>query len=78
MSDNRQEAREVERENQRLKAALEACVAELSDRVDDEPCSYDHHGYCQTHDLTPKPCGNERAKAAIAQARVALGQEADA
>lgn len=31
----------------------------LESLVDDEPCSYDHHGYCQTHFLHAKPCPYE-------------------
>jgi len=37
---------------------LEALVKEL---VDPERCWYDHHGYCQTHCLQPRPCPHELA-----------------
>lgn len=30
--------------------------------IDDEPCRYDHHGYCQTHNLQSRPCSQELAK----------------
>lgn len=33
----------------------------LSEFTDDEPCGYDHHGYCQTHALSAHPCRNARA-----------------
>lgn len=36
----------------------------LDDLVDDEPCSFDHHGYCQAHSLG-KPCSNATAKALL-------------
>lgn len=29
---------------------------------DVDPCSYDHHGYCQTHGLHQKPCPHEQMK----------------
>ena len=37
----------------------------LRELVDEGECSYDHHGYCQTHTLDPKPCPHERAKARL-------------
>lgn len=43
-----------------------ALVAEL---VDDAECRYDHHGYCQSHRLDPKPCPHERATAALRAAQ---------
>lgn len=27
-----------------------------------DPCRYDHHGYCQAHSLSPRPCPHEAAK----------------
>lgn len=38
----------------------------LRNFVDDEPCCFDHHGYCQTHGVS-QPCINEIAKKAIAK-----------
>lgn len=29
--------------------------------VDDEPCALDHHGYCQNHGLSERPCRNVAA-----------------
>ncbi|HYE57810.1 MAG TPA: hypothetical protein VD948_04865, partial [Rhodothermales bacterium] len=40
-----------------LRLALDALV-------DDEPCQYDHHGYCQAHSLG-KPCSNAVGKALL-------------
>lgn len=52
-------------------AALEAENATfrglLLELTDDEPCSYDHHGYCQTHWLHERPCPNERVRALLNQ-----------
>ena len=44
-----------------------ALLAELT-HPDDE-CVYDHHGYCQTHDLADRPCPHSRAKRLISAAR---------
>lgn len=41
-------ADDVDKRLAELEAALRAVI-------DDEPCRYDHHGYCQTH-LLGKPC----------------------
>lgn len=41
----------------------------LTGLVDDDPCQYDHHGLCQTHGLSEKPCVMERARAVLAEAR---------
>ena len=27
--------------------------------VDESPCWYDHHGYCQAHSLHEKPCPHD-------------------
>lgn len=39
------------KEVERLRAALRG----LLDCVGDEPCNFDHHGYCQAHFVT-EPC----------------------
>lgn len=49
-----------------LRARLDAAMAIVRDYVDDDPCDYDHHDYCQTHGLHNRPCVNERATALIA------------
>lgn len=40
---------------------IEQLEAVLADLLTDEPCSLDHHGFCQTHYCHP-PCPHERAK----------------
>lgn len=47
--------------------AHDSLVEALKAYIDDEPCSFDHHGFCQTHSLS-QPCRNEKAKQALAQA----------
>lgn len=37
----------------------------MFDLIDNEECVYDHHGYCQTHNLGENPCANERANKAL-------------
>lgn len=55
------------------------CVAELcrliAELTDSGACSYDHHGYCQTHNLDERPCPHERAKHTLTTARVRLSIE---
>lgn len=38
----------------------------LRDLVDDEPCDYDHHDYCQSHRLYARPCFHAQAIELIA------------
>ena len=38
----------------------------LADLVDDEPCRFDHNGYCQAH-YCSSPCINARAQAFLAE-----------
>ncbi|MFI2663382.1 hypothetical protein [Micromonospora carbonacea] len=40
----------------------------IADLVDPDPCSFDHHGYCQAHAWfeTDPPCPHERAKKLLA------------
>lgn len=40
---------------------LEPVLVLLSELTDNEPCRLDHHGYCQTHNLS-EDCSNKRAK----------------
>ena len=44
-------------------ASRKELVEALESYVDDEPCSFDHHGDCQTH--YGSPCRNEKAIAEI-------------
>jgi hypothetical protein len=46
--------------------AMRPAVDLLREMVDDDPCDYDHHDYCQTHHLSSRPCANARALALIA------------
>ena len=34
----------------------------LDEMTDSQSCNFDHHGYCQTHNLHERPCPHERAK----------------
>ena len=43
-------------------AEIERLRGLLGEIVDDEDCQYDHHGYCQTHNLGERPCVFERAR----------------
>lgn len=40
-------------------------VEALRGLVDDEECSFDHHGYCQTHFSGSMPCLMEKARKAL-------------
>lgn len=53
--------------NARLIAAAPDLYVALSLLVDDDECSYDHHGYCQTHNLG-NPCGVMLGRRALAKA----------
>jgi hypothetical protein len=47
-----------------LKEAIEI----IKDFIDEEPCNYDHHGYCQSHNwLSDSECPHKRAKSFIAK-----------
>lgn len=39
---------------------------------ENDPCSYDHNGLCQSHNLHEKPCPHESAKHAITTAKSRL------
>ena len=58
----------VAKANANLIAAAPEMYVALSQLVDDEPCEYDHHGYCQTHNLG-NPCEVALGRAALAKAR---------
>jgi hypothetical protein len=44
----------------------EALVKALESLVDEEECSFDHHGYCQTHFSGSSPCVMEEARKVLA------------
>jgi hypothetical protein len=47
---------------------LTEALALLADLVDDDPCSFDHHGHCQTHGWTgDDPCPYPRARQLLAR-----------
>jgi hypothetical protein len=54
--------------NAHLIAAGPDMYVALGQLIDDEPCEYDHHGNCQTHNLG-NPCGVAMAIKALAKAR---------
>ena len=57
----------------RLTAERDALAGLLAEFVDSEPCSLDHHGYCQSHGhLDEGECHMARARAVLA------GSDADA
>lgn len=47
---------------------IDVLTAALRGLMDDEPCRYDHAGYCQTHSVS-KPCVMAAARTALAPAR---------
>jgi len=67
-----------EAEIARLKALHDRLVEALRDVIEQtgaEPCWYDHHGYCQEHNLTEKEdCWFFKAQALIAEAEGEVGK----
>lgn len=55
--DSSQTQSEQDGEGEAVKELVEA----LKSLTDDEPCSFDHHGYCQTHFSGSSPCLNAEA-----------------
>ena len=54
--------------NARLIAYSPELFQALEALVDDEECRFDHHGYCQTHNLS-NPCDMQRAREVIAKVK---------
>lgn len=58
---------------------LNEAIELLEEQMDDEPCSYDHHGYCQTHwggtDEDPTFCGMKKSKKVIQKCKALLQKE---
>jgi len=53
---------------QRLVGERAELRAMLEEVVSSTPCRYDHHGYCQEHSLSERPCEHERARAMLTAA----------
>lgn len=70
---------ELELQRREYENALNEAIELLEDQLDDEPCSYDHHGYCQTHwggtDEDPTLCGMKRSKKVIEKCKALLQKE---
>lgn len=50
-------------EIERLRGQAEKLASTLADFLDDEPCEFDHHGYCQMHGwLDEGECSMSRAR----------------
>jgi hypothetical protein len=49
------------RANALLLASAPALLDIVRALMDDEPCRYDHHRYCQTHSIAAEPCPHELA-----------------
>lgn len=56
--------------------AVDSLIILLGMFVDDDPCVFDHHGYCQTHGPGPRPCHVEIARRYLALAQSSTEQEA--
>lgn len=53
-----------------VRATLDTVVPLLTALADDEPCTFDHHGYCQMHGLPqPGPCPDGEAQRLLKEAR---------
>ena len=48
-----------------MTSSEEALANLLYELVDPDDCRYDHHGYCQAHDLHENPCPHGRAKSLL-------------
>lgn len=53
----------------RCRRCCEQLLSLVADFVDDSPCRYDHHGYCQNHSLHERPCPHETAKHVLTTAK---------
>lgn len=55
---------------------LRECREIIYALIDDEPCDYDHHGYCQTHGwMSTDLCPNERGKRLLTKIDNAIGEK---
>jgi hypothetical protein len=55
-------AERAEADNAVLVEALDATATPEAE----DPCRYDHHGYCQSHSLSHRPCYMARSRAILA------------
>ena len=51
------------------RSCVVALLRLLYEFVEDDPCEYDHHDLCQSHNLHHRPCPHEEAKHAITTAK---------
>lgn len=49
-------------------AEVKLLVEALESLIDDEECSFDHHGYCQTHFSGSSPCVMDMARKTLKRA----------
>lgn len=61
-------APETAAERDKPKEINQELLKALEKMVDDEPCRHDHHGNCQTHDLS-NPCNMAEDRTIIAKAK---------
>ena len=62
--------------NQQLKELLLECREVIHNLIDDEPCRYDHHGYCQEHNwLSDGVCPHKQGKKLISQIDNVIGEK---
>ena len=65
-----------ELEIRKLKELLRECREVIYNLIDDEPCRYDHHGYCQAHNwLSNDVCPHKQGKELIPQINNAIGEK---
>lgn len=72
-------ATELALQRREYENVLNEAIELLEEQIDDEPCSYDHHGYCQTHwggtDEDPTFCGMKKSKEVIQKCKALLQKE---
>jgi hypothetical protein len=67
MSDRNWDFLEPDDAKDELLELIEELAELLDGLLDDSPCQYDHHGYCQSHRLHKSPCPHERGKALLSR-----------
>lgn len=63
----------------RTAAAADHLIELIQDLADPDPCTFDHHGYCQAHGwmATDPHCPHARARDVLGAARIAEGKTDD-